>query len=153
MLAALAWAGPVLADSDQAMRTALELTSGRDYAGALAVAPAGVGVDIVEWQRLRAGQGSFAEYEGFLARHPDWPGLPLMYEKAEGALAETADPTTVIGWFSANPAVTGTGAVAHVKALLAADRNAEAETEAMRAWATLTFTPEEEAALDDQETF
>ncbi|OYW61835.1 MAG: lytic transglycosylase [Rhodobacterales bacterium 12-65-15] len=147
MLAALAWAGPVLADSDQAMRTALELTSGRDYAGALAVAPAGVGVDIVEWQRLRAGQGSFAEYEGFLARHPDWPGLPLMYEKAEGALAETADPTTVIGWFSANPAVTGTGAVAHVTALLAAGRIAEAETEAMRAWASLAFTPEEEAAL------
>lgn len=147
LLAAMVWAGPVLADTAQAMRTALELTSGRDYSSALAVAPAGVGVDIVEWHRLRAGQGSLAEYESFLARHPDWPGLPLMYEKLEVVVAKAVDPTTVIGWFGAHSPVTGTGALAYVAALTGADRNAEAETEAMRAWASLAFSPEEEAAL------
>ena len=36
------------------------------------VAPLGpVAADILEWQRLRAGQGTLTDYERFLSRHPD----------------------------------------------------------------------------------
>ncbi len=138
---------PATADTAQAMRTALELAAGKDWDGALAVAPAGVGRDVIEWQRLRAGEGRLGEYEDFLARRPDWPGLPLMREKGEEAVARSEDPARVIAWFQAGPPETGEGAVAYVRALLAAGRVAEAETEAMRAWAELRFGPEEEAAL------
>ena len=68
------------------MRTALELAAKEDWDGALAVAPSGVGRDVIEWQRLRAGEGRLGEYEDFLQRRPDWPGLPLLREKGEEAV-------------------------------------------------------------------
>jgi soluble lytic murein transglycosylase len=140
-------AAPLQADTVQAMRTALELAAGGDYDGALAVAPAGVGRDVVEWQRLRAGEGRLGEYEDFLARHSDWPGLPLLREKGEIAVARSDDPARVIAWFDGGLPVTGTGALAQIRALIAVGRAAEAETEAMRAWSSLPFDPTEEAAL------
>ena len=147
LLAVALQAGPVAADTVQAMRTALELASGKDWDGALAVAPAGVGRDLVDWQRLRAGEGRLGDYENFLKRRPDWPGLPLLREKGEEAVARSDDPARVVAWFAAGLPETGEGAVAYVRALQATGRAAEAETEAMRAWTELSFSPEEEEAL------
>lgn len=138
---------PAGADTTQAMRTALELAAKEDWAGALSVAPSGVGRDVIEWQRLRAGDGRLGEYEEFLARRPDWPGLPLMREKGETAVARSDDPARVIAWFEAGPPETGPGALAYVRALLAAGRAADAETEAMRAWAELPFSPDQEKEM------
>jgi soluble lytic murein transglycosylase len=129
------------------MRTALELAAGKDWDGALAVAPRGVGRDVIDWQRLRAGEGRLGEYEDFLARRPDWPGLPLLREKGEEAVARSDDPARVIAWFAGGLPETGEGAVAYVRALVAQGRVAEAETEAMRAWAELRFDAEDEEAL------
>ena len=140
---------PAIADTTQAMRTALELAAKEDWAGALSVAPEGVGRDVIDWQRLRAGEGRLGEYEDFLKRRPDWPGLPLMREKGEEAVARSDDPARVIGWFDAGLPETGAGAIAYVRALLAAGRAADAETEAMRAWSTLRFSSEQEQALID----
>lgn len=135
------------ADEVQAMRTALELGRGGDWDGALSVAPKGAGRDVIDWQRLRAGEGRLGDYEAFLARRPDWPGLPLLREKGEAAVARSTDPARVIAWFGDELPVTGTGAVALVGALQASGRAAEAETEAMRAWADLPFDATDEAAL------
>jgi soluble lytic murein transglycosylase len=147
LLAVALQTGPSLADTAQAMRTALELTAAKDWDGALAVAPAGVGRDIVEWQRLRAGEGRLPEYEEFLKRRPDWPGLPYLREQGEDAVARSDDPARVIAWFGADLPQTGEGALAYVRALQASGRMADAETEAMRAWSELSFSPEEEEAL------
>jgi soluble lytic murein transglycosylase len=147
VLAFAVHANPGTADTSLAMRTALDLASGKDWDGALAVAPSGVGRDVIEWQRLRAGNGRLGEYEEFLARRPDWPGLPLLREKGEAAVARSDDPFRVIAWFKAGQPETGTGALAYVRALLAQGRAAEAETEAMRAWAELSFSAEEETAM------
>jgi soluble lytic murein transglycosylase len=149
LLAVALQASPLRADTVQAMRTALDVASGKDWDGALAVAPAGVGRDIIDWQRLRAGDGRLGDYEAFLARRPDWPGLPLLREKGEEAVARSTDPARVIAWFAAGKPQTGKGTVAYVAALVAAGKVAEAETEAMRAWAELSLTAEEEAQLLD----
>lgn len=138
---------PADADTTQAMRTALELAAKAEWDGALAVAPSGVGRDVIEWQRLRAGEGRLGEYEDFLQRRPDWPGLPLLREKGEEAVARSTDPARVIAWFEAGPPETGTGALAYVRALQAAGRVADAETEAMRAWSTLAFSPDQEREM------
>ncbi len=142
-------AQPGAADTTQAMRTALELAAKQDWAGALAVAPSGVGRDVIDWQRLRAGEGRLGEYEDFLTRRPDWPGLPLLREKGEAAVARSTDASRVVAWFEAGQPETGTGAIAYVRALLAVGRAADAETEAMRAWAALPFAADEEQALID----
>lgn len=146
----LAWGlafTPAEADTAEALRAALDLAAGKDWDGALAIAPRGIGHDLIEWQRLRDGEGSFADYRAFLALHPDWPGLPYLRGKGEAALALADDPAQVILWFKADPPQTGAGAVAYVRALLAAGRAADAETEAMRAWASLPFAEADETAL------
>ena len=135
------------ADEVQAMRTALELASGKDWDGALAVAPSGVGRDVIDWQRLRAGDGRLGDYEAFLARRTDWPGLPYLRETGEVAVARSTDPSRVVAYFATQPPRTGKGAVALVAALTALGRPAEAEEEAMRAWAALSFGRDDEAAL------
>ena len=138
---------PAGADTIQAMRTALELAAGKDFDGALAVAPSGVGRDVIDWQRLRAGGGRLGDYEAFLQRRPDWPGLPLLREKGEEAVARSTDPARVIAWFEAGLPKSGPGAIAYVRALLAQGRAADAETEAMRAWSTLAFSPDQESEM------
>ena len=137
------------ADTVQAMQTALELARGGDWDGALAVAPAGAGRDVILWQKLRDDDSGalLGDYEEFLARRPDWPGLPFLKETGEEAAARSTTPGRVIGYFGADLPRTAAGSIALVRALQADGQGDLAETEAMRAWAELEFTAEEEAAL------
>lgn len=148
----MALAAPVHASPDKdALREGLRLSRAEDWAGAKA-AVAGVGgvaADLVEWSRLRAGDEAarLGDFEAFLAKRPDWPGLGLLRQKGEVAVARSTDPNRVIAYFAGQKPQTGQGAVALVQALMAAGRPGEAEAEAHRAWAILRFSPEEEAAL------
>ncbi|MBZ4689854.1 MAG: Lytic transglycosylase, catalytic [Cereibacter sp.] len=144
--------GPVAAaraDEAGALRTALQRVAARDWTAAQAAArdAGSIGQAIVEWHRLRAGEGLLGDYETFLARYPDWPGLPLLRQKGEAAVARSTTPERVLGYFGNGPAETAQGAIAQVRALIAAGRVAEAETRAMQAWTELGFEPEEEVAL------
>ncbi len=134
------------ADAASAMRSAQVGADAQDWPAALAAAQnAGeIGVDLVEWQRLRAGDGRLGDYEAFLARRPDWPGLPLLKEKGEEAVARSTDPARIIAYFGADLPETATGSLALISALQAQGRVADAENEAFRAWTTLPFGPDEE---------
>lgn len=145
--AGVAIVAPAQADQIQAMQTALGLANGKDWDGALAVAPAGVGRDVIEWLRLRDGQGYLGDYEAFLKRRADWPGLPYLKEKGEEAVARSTTPDRVVAYFGKDAPETGLGAVASVRALKAMGRVADAENVAMKAWADLSFTPEDEAEM------
>lgn len=143
-------AAPALAQTAaEALRLALNEAGRRNWPEAqrLAQGSSAVGADIVEWQRLRAGEGTLTEYEAFLARRPDWPGLPLLREKGEAAVARSTNPARVIAWFGESLPQTGAGALAVIRALRATGRVAEAEAEARRAWVDLPFTAEDQAAL------
>ncbi len=146
-LALLAPAPLALADDAQSLQSALRLASGKDWDAALAAAPAGVGRDVILWQKLRDGKGTLSEYEDFLSRRADWPGLPFLKEKGEEAAARSATPSRVIAYFGNDLPQTAKGAIALVQALKANGQTGLAETEAMRAWAELSFTAEEETAL------
>ena len=76
--------GPAMAKGDLA--EALRLSAADDWAAALdkAAGEGAVARDIIEWQRLRAGDGALTDYEDFLKRHLDWPGLELLQEAGEG---------------------------------------------------------------------
>lgn len=145
---------PLTATADTASETAafhaaLVAAQAQDWpAAATAVKVAGpVATDVIEWQRLRASVGTLSDYEAFLARRPDWPGLPLLKEKGEVAVARSTDPARVIAFFGADLPRTGIGSVALVKALLATGRMADAENEAQRGWAALKFTAEAETEM------
>ncbi len=147
LLLSLLLALPARADTVQAMRTALDVAASGDWEGALAVAPAGIGRDVILWQALRAGEGRLGDYEDFLARRGDFPGLALLRQKGETAVARSDSPSRVLAWFGDSAPATAAGAIALVRALLAEGRVARAETEAMRAWAELDFSAVEEEAL------
>ena len=87
------------------------------------------------------------EYEAFLARRPDWPGLPLLKEKGEVAVARSTEAARIVAYFGADLPRSGVGAVAYIRALAELGRPAEAEDEALRAWTALKFTAEDQAAL------
>ena len=132
-----------------ALRAAIVLVDQNDWEGAAAAAlGAGpVGADVVEWSRLRGGDGFLGDYEAFLMRRPDWPGLLLLKEKGEAAVARSSDPTRVIAYFGSDLPKTGTGALALIKAYDATGHKADAEAEAQQAWAELKFTADEETQL------
>ncbi|GAB1361893.1 transglycosylase SLT domain-containing protein [Rhodobacter sp.] len=139
--------GAALADDAQSLQAALALATGKDWQAAMAAAPAGVGRDLILWQKLRAGEGTLGEYEDFLSRRADWPGLPFLKEKGEEAAARSTTPARVIAYFGRDLPKSAKGAIALVSALKATGQNDLAETEAMRAWVDLSFSAEEEAGL------
>lgn len=142
---------PALADAADSLAAALGRVAAGDWQSAASVAePAGsVGGDIIEWHRLRAGEGRLGDYEAFLARRPDWPGLPLLREKGEEAVARSTDPARVLAYFGAGLPETATGSLALIRALQAQGRMAEAEAEALRAWSILPFGADQERMLLD----
>ena len=143
------WTAPALADQTSSLRDALAASAAGDWQTALSAAQGAApeGADVILWQWLRASQGKLGDYETFLARRPDWPGLPLLKEKGEVAVARSTDPARIIAYFGTDKPRSGAGAVALVRALAAAGRAPEAEDEALRAWAMLKFTAQEQADL------
>jgi soluble lytic murein transglycosylase len=138
---------PVHADEVSGLRSVLERTSVEDWAGAADLAEGTLSEDLVEWLRLRSGEGKLGDYEQFLTRRADWPGLVLLREKGEEAVARSTDPDRVLAYFGDKRPRVPAGSLALVKAYLTLGRPSDAETEAIRAWTELEFTAPEEAAL------
>jgi len=138
---------PARADSPALLADALRAAQAEDWpsatASALAAGP--LAADMILWQRLRDGKGSFAEYRDFLARHPDWPGLPLLREKGEASLGAGADPASVVAYFRDLAPQTGTGSAALIDAYLARHDSKAAAAEAARAWRILPMSDAEHA--------
>jgi soluble lytic murein transglycosylase len=141
-----------LAAEPQALRSALDALAQGDIATAVAAQARvddPVGRDIVTWTKLRSGPaaGAWGEYRDFLARNPDWPGLPYLRRQGEAAIPENADPARVIAYFAADLPVTGAGSLALARAHAARGDRAAAEAEAIRGWTKLVMTGEEAAAM------
>ena len=50
-----------------------------------------VAPDLVEWLRLRSGEGEFEDYQRFVTARPDWPGLDRLRARGEAAIPVNAD--------------------------------------------------------------
>ncbi|WP_220494911.1 lytic transglycosylase domain-containing protein [Paracoccus sp. MC1854] len=104
-LAALALAAalalPARAEDRGAMTRALAAAAARDWptADAAARQSGQMSVDLVLWQRLRAGQGTWGEYRDFAARNPDWPGMELLFRRGEAMIRPDLPAAEVLGWF------------------------------------------------------
>lgn len=134
-----------------ALRDAQGLAIQQDWAEASSRAQGAgaVGADVIEWQRLRAGEGLLGEYEAFLARRPDWPGLPYLKAAGEVAVARSTDPDRVLQYFGGEAPAKAAGILALTAALEAKGRHAEAVEAATIGWTKLKFTADEQAHLLD----
>ncbi len=139
---------PARADDPGTLAVALRAAAARDWpaASGQAARSGPLAQSVIEWQRLRDGEGSFADYRGFLDAHPDWPGLPLLRKKGEDKAAGQ-DPAAVVAYFSAQSPQTGTGSLAYAVALAAQGQDQAAAKEIVRAWRNLSLSADEHAAF------
>ncbi|WP_299046861.1 lytic transglycosylase domain-containing protein [uncultured Tateyamaria sp.] len=107
-----------------------------DSAAQIAARDGDVAADIVEWQRLRASRGTYAEVVAFLDRRPDWPGEALLRQRSEKAVVDAGD-TAILSFFEDTGPQTPEGILAHAAALTRADRTGEADANLVLAWRTL----------------
>ncbi len=119
--------------------------------------------DVIEWLRLREGQGTFDEALAFLSRNPDWPGLDLLRRRSEESvpqvIADDATARDVVAFFAGAEPVSGEGTLALIRAYRRLGRAGDAEAQAALAWVSrpllarvedtlLAFYPETLGALD-----
>ena len=144
---ALALLLPVTARADDPVgfSAALAAADRRDWPVAVAEArKAGpLAAAVIDWERLRDGKGAFGEYVDFLARYPDWPGLPLLRKQGESSIAADTSADAVIDYFRTLRPQTGMGSLALIGAYQARGQGQAAEEEAVRAWRTLSLSQAE----------
>ena len=137
------------ANEISALRDAQTLANQQDWAEATARAQGAgaVGADVIEWQRLRAGEGLLGDYEAFLARRPDWPGLPYLKAAGEVAVSRSTDQDRILQYFGGQAPAKAAGVLALTAALEAKGRHADAVEAATQGWTKLKFTADEQAQL------
>lgn len=106
-----------------------------------------IGVDLVTWERLRQGDGSWTEYRQFLQDNSDWPGLKRLRRKGEASIPTNGDATVIRAYFSNQLPQTGTGSLRLAEAYANQGRTSESRSEAIRAWTEMSLKQHEEIAL------
>jgi soluble lytic murein transglycosylase len=119
-------------------------TGNWDSAAILAARDGQVAADVIEWHRLRAGRGSYAEARDFLARRPDWPGEEYLRKQTEEAVIEQSG-SDILAFFSAMAPQTPRGVLAHAKALIDSGQRGEAEANLVLAWRTMPMNATSQA--------
>ncbi|WP_376876735.1 lytic transglycosylase domain-containing protein [Albirhodobacter sp. R86504] len=134
------------ADAPEPLARALQAADAGDWVRAESDARTSgpLAFDIMEWHRLRAGEGAFADYADFATRREDWPGMELLRRKGESKLAD-APAAQVLAYFAENEPITGTGALALVAAHGAMGDGEHAAAAAAKAWRSLTLSSADEA--------
>lgn len=146
---------PVQAFTDadvQNLGRALDSVRSRDWSEAQGHArlAGGVAPDIVEWHRLRTGEGSFVEATEFMKRRSDWPGLPYLKSRAEKHLPVGGNASRVLEFFAGEVPTTASGSLALAIAYSETGNTGDASAQAMLAWLTQPMDPPVEAAFLDR---
>ncbi len=115
-----------------------------DTALAIAARDGPVAADVIEWHRLRAGQGTYAEARAFLDRRPDWPGEAYLRKQTEDEVIKQDDPA-ILSFFAGMKPQTPRGVLAHSAALIRADQIGEAEADIVVAWRTMPMNSTSQA--------
>ena len=138
----------VLADSHVPLTRAFDAMKAGDWNGARTIASdvSPVGYDLIEWHRLRAGEGSAQEVLQFLDLNPDWPGLAWLRKKSEPAMLKASDEE-VLEFFKNELPQTAQGALAHARALKANGQGGSADAGLVLAWRSMEIGPATHARM------
>jgi soluble lytic murein transglycosylase len=90
---------------------------------------------LVEWERLRRGQGQAAEYLKFLSKNPDWPSREQLQRRMEETLFEEGGDTDVIAtYFKGREARSPAGMAVLASVQLAHGEKEQAKALAVKVW-------------------
>jgi soluble lytic murein transglycosylase len=151
VVVALLMALPAYTQHREELRAAMPSLRAKDYAGAARAVrnTDPVARDIVEWHRLRAGQGSPKEVVAFLDRRGDWPGLPYLRRQSEEGFADV-NRRLGMSFFVHGPAQTAKGALAQARVLEQAGEEATAQAGIVTAWRNLSMDSQTKAQFLDR---
>ena len=94
-----------------------------------------LGRKLIEWYRLRKGEGSVADLHAFLDQNPDWPNASLMRRRMEESLfAEGGDTGVIQTYFRDGKPATAAGQAALASVHLAHGDTAAAKAIAAAVW-------------------
>ena len=111
-------------------------------AAELAAREGAVAAKLVEWARLRAGQGTLPEVLAFLSAHPGWPGLERMRSQSEDLL-KGASAAQVAAFYEGAVPQTGEGVLRYAAALAELGRAPQAQKVVIAGWRSLDLSTEE----------
>ena len=95
---------------------------------------------LLDWLRLRAGDGNINEYIDFLSSKKDWPGIPLLAEKGEMKLQYGGKSSTIVEYFGKSFPKTGHGSLVLAKALTVLEKPLDAKKVAKISWLDQQFS-------------
>jgi soluble lytic murein transglycosylase len=117
-----------------------------DTAAVIAQRDGVVAADVIEWHRLRAGRGDYAEITAFLNRRPDWPGEAYLRRQSEKAVI-SAGESAVLSFFADEAPQTPRGVLAYATAKTADGQQGEAEASVVLAWRTMRMNDTSHASF------
>ncbi|WP_245964067.1 lytic transglycosylase domain-containing protein [Roseovarius spongiae] len=117
-----------------------------DRAAQIAARDGAAAEAIIEWYRLRAGEGAPDEVQAFLAAHPDWPGLDYLRKRSEPAFEDASD-AEVIALHAGGQPQTAKGVLRYARALTKIGQRGEAEATVVLAWRTMDLSTQEHLAF------
>ncbi len=137
LVVVFALALPAAAERPRPLGWALDAMRAGNWASAARIAERDgpVAADVIEWHRLRAGRGTFADVRAFLDRRQDWPGEAYLRKQAE-ELVITQDDTDILTFFAQMDPQTPRGVLAHAAALARAGEAGEAQANVVLFWRT-----------------
>jgi|TARA_B110000908_G_scaffold71848_1_gene86689 soluble lytic murein transglycosylase len=143
-----ALAAPAVAERPRPLGWAMDAMRAGNWQNAAAIAQrdGNVAADIIEWHRLRAGRGDYAEVAAFLSRRPDWPGEAYLRRKSEDAVIN-AGRSAVLSFFAERTPQTARGVLAYAKAKTAQGEQGEADVSIVLAWRTMRMNDTSHAAF------
>ncbi|MCT4607839.1 MAG: lytic transglycosylase domain-containing protein [Pelagimonas sp.] len=103
-------------------------------------------LDVILWHYLRAGNGDAQLAMDFLARNPNWPGLPYLKENVEIAMNE-ARRSQIAAFYDGYTPRTGSGALSLARVLKAQGQKTQAEEVIKSAWTSLALSSDERQAF------
>ncbi|MDH3739560.1 MAG: hypothetical protein OER92_10225, partial [Alphaproteobacteria bacterium] len=106
-------------------------------------------VDIIKWlhyQRVDT-DADFSAIAAFIKTHSNWPRLSRLRRRAEAAITPDDDAAAVIAWFERFPPLTGTGALAHLDALVALGELSKVQALAPSYWQNLAFKRDDDKSF------
>lgn len=137
------WSCAAMAQSDTPLGRAMDAVRSKNWGTAAGeVRSSGrVARDIVEWHRLRAGEGNAEEVLAFLKRRPDWPGLPYLRKQSEGAISGYP-AGTVKDFYAYGDAQTAQGVLDQAYVLIKGGDAKAGEALLIHAWKTMAIGPQ-----------
>jgi soluble lytic murein transglycosylase len=94
-----------------------------------------LGRRLIEWERLRRGQGAAADYLKFLSENPNWPSREILHRRMEETLFEEGGDTDIIvTYFKGGEARSAAGMAVLASVHLAHGEQDQAKALAVKVW-------------------